>query len=236
MSDQNAETPQAKILHLFRTKQMLCNDWDSVDPTMQTYAHLTHGFSFFDRVLFDNQLPSALITFQRKKGMMGYFRRRQFESFDGVTAADEIALNPLHFELGDKETLSTLGHEMVHLWQFHFGKVANPGDHNEEWATKMISIGLIPSHNALPGGKQTGRRMSHYIQPGGRFDRAADELIANGFVVAFVEQTSPEQQQLKMKKRASKTRFKCESCRQVAWAKPGSELDCRRCRRPLVEM
>ena len=228
---------KAEIIPLFRTKQMLCTDWQSVDPTTQIYAHLTHAFGYLNRELFDNQLPPALITFQRKKGMMGYFRRSRFKSFDCVRTADEIALNPLHFALGDEETLSTLGHEMVHLWQHHFGTVTSPGDHNEEWSAKMKSFGLIPSDTAAPGGRQTGRRMSHFIESGGKFDRAAHELIEKGFVVAFVEQASPEQVLLKMKKNASKTRFKCSgSCGQLAWAKPDSQLDCRRCQRPLLQV
>jgi SprT-like family len=235
MSERNLKKV-AEIIPLFRTKQMLCADWHSVDPTTQTYAHLTHAFGFLNRELFDSQLPPALITFHQKKGMMGHFRRSRYKSFDGVRTADEIALNPLHFALGDVETLSTLAHEMVHLWQYDFGKITTPGDHNKEWAAKMMSIGLTPSDTAAAGGKQTGRRMSHFIEPGGKFARAANELIEKGFVVAFVEQASPEQELLKMKKLASKTRFECSGCGQLAWAKPGSQLDCRRCQRQLLQV
>ncbi|MDH8410092.1 sprT domain-containing protein, partial [Klebsiella pneumoniae] len=72
-------------------------------------------------------------------------------------------------------------HEMVHLWQHHHGNVSRAGYHNVEWAEKMVSIGLIPSHTGAPGGKQIGQHMSHYVEPAGRFDKAANELIQKGF-------------------------------------------------------
>lgn len=235
MGKRGANKSKAESVPLFRTKQSLSCDWQSVDPTTATYAHLRHAFSFLNLVLFDDQLPPCLITFQRKAGTMGYFSHRRFESFDGVTTTDEIALNPLHFLRGDTETLSTVAHEMVHLWQHHFGDVSNDRYHNEQWAEMMINIGLIPSDTGEAGGKQTGQRMSHYIEPGGRFDQAANELIEKGFVVAYVEQTGPAQEIIKLKKRASKTRFSCNSCGQLAWAKPGSKIGCLICNLPLVE-
>lgn len=234
MNGNSCTNTEAEIIPLYRTKQYLSGDWRSVDPTTATYAHLRHAYGFFNRVFFENQLPQCLITTQRRKGMMGYFSRRRFTSFDGVSTTDEIALNPHHFTLGDKETLSTLVHEMVHLWQHHHGNVSRAGYHNVEWAEKMVSIGLIPSHTGTPGGKQIGQHMSHYVEPAGRFDKAANELIQKGFVVAYVEKTSIEQKVLQLKKRASKTRFSCRECGQLAWAKPGSEIDCRRCNLPLA--
>lgn len=130
MNGNSSTNTEAEIIPLYRTKQYLSGDWPSVDPTTATYAHLRHAYGFFNRVFFENQLPQCLITTQRKKGMMGYFSRRRFTSFDGVSTADEIALNPHHFALGDKETLSTLVHEMVHLWQHHHGNVSRAGYHN----------------------------------------------------------------------------------------------------------
>jgi hypothetical protein len=234
MSERGIKKSKAEIVPLYRTKQSLSGDWQSVDPTTATYAHLRHAFGFLNRVLFDGRLPPCLITFQRKTGAMGYFSHSRFTSFDGVITTDEIALNPLHFILGDKETLSTVAHEMVHLWQHHFGNVTKDRYHNEQWAAMMINIGLIPSDTGKAGGKQTGQHMSHYIAPGGRFDQAANELIEKGFVVAYVEQTSREQELIKLKKRQSKTRYKCPACRQNAWAKPGANLICGDCHEQLT--
>lgn len=231
MNQRSAKT-KAEIVPLYRTKESLSSNWRTVDPTTATYAHLRHAYGFLNLVLFANQLPPCLITFQRKTGSMGYFCHRKFTSYDGVIRTDEIALNPLHFALGDRETLSTLGHEMVHLWQAHFGTVT-PTLHNEEWAQKMLGIGLIPSHTGKAGGRQTGQRVSHYIDPGGKFDQCADELIEKGFVVAYVEQLTAEQKVLKLKKNASKTRFSC-NCGQRIWGRPNTKATCQHCEHPFV--
>src|SRR5262249_32630102 len=39
--------------------------------------------------------------------------------------------------------LSTLAHEMVHVWRFAFER-PRPGAHNRDWGEKMRSIGLDP--------------------------------------------------------------------------------------------
>ena len=94
---------------------------------------------------------------------------------------DEIALNPAHFAgRTPAEMLSTLVHEMAHLWQHHFGKPSRSGYHNKEWAAKMREIGLIPTDTGQPGGKDTGQKVTHNIEEGGRFDQACTAFLATG--------------------------------------------------------
>ncbi len=95
---------------------------------------------------------------------------------------DEIAMNPVYFSIRTiKATLSTLVHEMVHQWQFHFGKAGRRGYHNKEWAALMERVGLMPSDTGQPGGRKVGQSMTHYIITGGAFDRACDELLTRNF-------------------------------------------------------
>jgi len=35
---------------------------------------------------------------------------------------------------------------MVHQWQQHHGKPGRRGYHNKQWAAKMNSVGLVPTH------------------------------------------------------------------------------------------
>ena len=53
-----------------------------------------------------------------------------------------------------------------------FGKPSRGGYHNKEWAEKMKEVGLIPSNTGLPGGKQTGQRMTHFFTKNGAFQKA----------------------------------------------------------------
>lgn len=206
-----------------------------VDPIPQSYGPLRKACATLNRELFGGKLAPCLVTLQRKKRALGFFAGRRFRSADGTIIADEIALNPEHFAArGAKKVLSTLAHELAHQWQHHHGKPSRTGYHNSEWAAKMAEIGLIPSHTGRPGGKKTGQRMTHYVRPGGPFDRAANKLIAKGFALAYVERTTKAQRKIALKKRQSKTKYQCGGCGQNAWAKPDANLICGDCEKRLL--
>src|ERR1700679_1453731 len=103
---------------------------------IRTYTSLDAAYSHFNRELFGGTLPPCLITMQRHKGAYGYFSGDRFASTaDAQDVTDEIALNPAHFaNRPTAATLSTLAHEMCHLWQHHGGKQSRNGYHNKEWA------------------------------------------------------------------------------------------------------
>jgi SprT-like family len=206
------------------------------NPTHRTYTSLDAAYGHFNRELFDGQLPACLITMQRHKGAFGYFSGERFASTENPQdVTDEIALNPAHFagRTTDK-TLSTLVHEMVHLWQHHFGKPSRTGYHNKDWAIKMRAVGLIPSDTAQPGGKETGQKVSHYIEKGGRFERACTAYLATGAAFLYQDRAGDEEAaKARKKKAASKTKFTCPQCCQNAWAKPEAHLICGDCQEPM---
>lgn len=202
----------------------------ALNPTKRTYDDLTAAYDFFNKRLFHSKLPRCLITMQRKNKAYGYFAGGRFGSVDGKEVTDEIALNPSHFKARTTEqSLSTLVHEMVHLWQHHYGKPSRSGYHNKEWAEKMTDVGLIPSDTGAPGGKETGQRVSHYLAPGGAFARACTALVEDGFVVPYVELWGEGEQATRRKKAASKTKYTCPQCDLNAWAKPDALLLCGEC-------
>lgn len=229
--------PRAKRVHMDRTKQRRRASVRSrkIDPIPESYGPLRRACATLNDKLFGGELPPCLITLQRKKRALGFFAGRRFRSADGTTITDEIALNPASFaQRGAKKVLSTLAHELAHQWQHHFGKPSRTGYHNAEWAAKMSQIGLVPSDTGRPGGNRTGQRMTHYIRPGGLFDRAADKLIAKGFALAYVERATKAERKVALKKRQSKTRYQCGSCGQNAWAKPDANLVCGDCHERLA--
>ncbi len=84
----------------------------------------------------------------------------------------EISLTPTTLYRTPQEIFSTLVHEMCHLWQWDFGNPSRNGYHNKEWAAKMREVGLIPSDTGQLGGKETGQKMTHYIEWEGRCQQA----------------------------------------------------------------
>lgn len=156
-------------------------------PTRVTYAELQQAYDHFNSELFDGKLPSCLITLQREKKTCGYFSAARFAALDGSTT-DEIALNPSYFAVVPLiETMQTLVHEMVHLWQHHFGQPGRGRYHNEEWAFKMESIGLMPSSTGAPGGKRTGDCMADYAMEDGHFLQATQRLLTADFKLSWYD-------------------------------------------------
>ncbi|THT98423.1 SprT family zinc-dependent metalloprotease [Lampropedia puyangensis] len=164
-----------------------------LSPTATTYSELQNAYEHFNKVLFDNALPACLITLQREKRTCGYFSAQRWANVEGQFT-DEIALNPAYFAVTPiVETMQTLVHEMVHLWQHHFGKPGRGRYHNDEWANKMESIGLMPSSTGQPGGKRTGDHMGDYAVEGGRFLMACQALLTAQFKLSWYDRFPAEE-------------------------------------------
>jgi predicted SprT family Zn-dependent metalloprotease len=202
----------------------------TTSPTQRTYDRLNEAYSYFNKKLFSGTLPHCLITMQRRSGAYGYFAGDKFGTKDGKEKTDEIALNPSHFRnRTTEEVLSTLVHEMAHLWQHHHGKPSRTSYHNREWAERMRGLGLNPSSTGQPGGKETGQKVSHYIAEKGAFATECAALIAGGFALPYVELWNDGDESKRKKKAASKTKYTCPDCGNNAWAKPDTNLICGDC-------
>ena len=209
-----------------------------MNTTTAEYSAFDEAYDFFNNKLFEGMLPLCLITLQRKASAKGYYSPDRFMSrvAEGETI-DEIALNPDVFTgRTDKEILSTLAHEMAHLWQQKFGKPSRSGYHNKEWAKKMEKVGLMPTDTGTPGGKKTGQKVTHYIIEGGPFDVACDALLGGDFQLNWqsIAASKGKDKQAKAKQK-SKTKYSCSTCGQNAWAKPESRLMCGECMEMMQE-
>src|SRR5262245_3396550 len=182
--------------------------------TQREYSAFQQAFDFFNKELFGGGLPAVMITLQRRGSTFGYFSPKKFAGRAEATTTHELALNPDHFGRTDEKILSTLVHEMAHLWQESFGKPSRRNYHNKEWAAKMKTIGLYPSSTAEPGGKETGARISHYIVPGGPYELAFARLKTTGFELRWQSRADPNRK----KKAESKTKYTCPSCSQIGRA------------------
>lgn len=194
-------------------------------PTEETFNQLQTAYDFFNEQLFDNELPQCMILVHRKRGARGYFWQDQFKAARGKERLHEIALNLESFDRTLEEILSTLVHEMCHLWQHLHGKPSRGNYHNWEFATKMESVGLITSQTGEKGGNRTGQGMTHYIEDGGLFSVECAKLLKSGFSLNWIAQRQPT----KTKHAVSKQKFTCPNCGQNAWAKPSAKIGCWDC-------
>ncbi len=222
-------------------------------PTPEAYGDWQHAYDYFNERLFGGHLRDCIITLTRRKGVYGYFRPEAFEDTAG-NVAHEIGINSAHLEeLGDSEALSTLAHEMCHLWREDCGprnkKGRGPsiGYHDRAWAAKMEEVGLLPTSTGEPGGKRTGYRVTHLIVEGGPFDLGCRELLASGFTITWhdrvpeplpvpdedADDEDGQDTQPPRRKKNDRRRFTCPDCSLNAWAKPGAALVCGQCGVPL---
>lgn len=219
-------------------------------PTAQAYAELQAAFDHYNRELFGGELPHCLITMQREKRTYGYFSSERFVHRHDRSKTDEIAINPSYFAVVPLlEVLQTLVHEMVHAWQFHFGKPGRRGYHNKEWADKMEAIGLMPSSTGKPGGARTGEKMADYAIPGGLFMQATDKLLTQDFKISWLDRFPPmttiaapiadtgdddgeggddlgDLISPLPGNRSNRVKYRCPSCGAQAWGKPSLRLLC----------
>lgn len=202
-------------------------------PTIETYTGLETAFNHFNDRLFENRLPSVLFTLTRKRNAHGYFWADQFKHREDGDTTHEIALNPATMDRTLEAVLSTLVHEMTHLEQQEYGKPSKNGHHNKEWVQLMLRVGLIPSDTGEPGGKQTGRKMTHYIDPMGPFVDAFQELVDIDFDLPYF--TAPVDKSAAKKKDLSKVKRECPCCNAKAWAKQGMRIICGDCDEVMVE-
>jgi ribosomal protein S27AE len=192
------------------------------------YSAFQQAFSFFNSRLFAGQLPNVLVTLQRHPKAKGYFSPERFGARQGDARVHELAINPDTFHgRTDEDILSTLVHEMAHVWQQECGKPPRRSYHDKQWASKMEQLGLIPSDTGELGGRKVGQHMTHYIQEGGPYQQAFNDLAATGYVLNW--QSFPLNAAMAKKKAASKTKFTCPACGQNVWAKPDTRLLCGGC-------
>lgn len=159
---------------------------ETVAPTTQAYQELQYAYDYFNEHLFGGELPNTLITLQRGKRTFGYFSPSRFT---GKSEVSELAMNPDY--LGSRslfDTLSTLAHEMAHVWR-HYSKdkPSRGGYHDTIWANKMEEIGLMPTDTGREGGKRTGQKVTHYIMKDGAFERCVYALLKGGYDISWYD-------------------------------------------------
>lgn len=200
--------------------------------TSKQYKSIELAFDALNKHFFSGQLPDSLIVLHRLNGARGYFRPNSFRERGGDKVVTEISLNPETFDnRTDEEIFGTLLHEMVHAKQHQDGTASRGGYHNGEFAREMERCGLITSDTGEPGGKRVGR-VTHYIQPGGAFEKFIPRLKAEGIEISW--QAAKEIK--KEVKSRNKTKYTCPECQTNTWGAPGLNIICGDCGKKFEEV
>ena len=199
---------------------------------------LYKAYDFFNERLFDNELPHVMLILHRHQKEFGHFWGEIFQNSDGYKVS-EISINPDYMDRHDRETLSTLVHEMCHVKQYMIlGNTLPTIGHCTKWAKQMKKVGLIPSATGKPGGRQTGKSMTHYIKEGGPYDQAYVEWYSENGKLSWHSSNRLKQVILKKKTKRKKTRITkiCPECNQKVSTKPDFDLVCYDCQTLLKSL
>lgn len=216
----------------------------SIRPTQEYYDAWEYVYDQANIALFDGRLPNCLISMQRNPRSLGFFAPERFIRGDGIKT-HELALNPTILRKCDLvSVICVLIHEMLHVDQHHYGTPGKRGYHNREFAEMSKKVGLHTSDTGEPGGKETGYRMSQYINEGGPAQRFALSMIKQGFKIVWQESPpklqnrtidGEEGQPEKESKSGKRVRYICPEPHEderdnlaKAWSREGAELKCGR--------
>jgi predicted SprT family Zn-dependent metalloprotease len=204
-----------------------------LDPTRTQFSAYAGAFDYFNEQLFDGELPPCMLNFSRKARMAGFFAPQRWRN--GGDHTHEISLNPDVLDLPPIEIFQTLVHEMVHLWQQELGRPSRGGYHNNQWAWKMRSIGLMPSSTGKPGGRPTGQKMADYVLPGGAFE-VAFMMMPDAYVLPWISGESrggkggdDEAEAAEEPKSRNKIKYTCPKCKTNVWGRPELRIHCLAC-------
>ena len=200
------------------------------NPTAEQFEAYRNLYAYFNRELFDGRLSPVILNFSRLAKTYGFFSPERWVSGESVT--HEISLNPSYLSTRPaREVVSTLVHEMAHLWQQECGKPSRRGYHNAEWAAKMEAIGLMPSSTGAPGGKRVGQHMTHYIIEGGPFAKAFERMPSE-YLLPWATREELPKERTAAKKR-TKVKYTCPECGANVWGKPKLSVACGECGVPF---
>ena len=136
MKERHAQTsPQEAI----RRHVEAARDWEWQKIATELYRWSDR---FSDR-FFDREMPAIVLSFQRLdvRILAGYTLKRNPQGL-----LYEITFNSKHLDRPLWETLETLMHEYVHLWQQNYGQhPVSRNYHNSEFVGRCERIGLHPA-------------------------------------------------------------------------------------------
>lgn len=141
-------------------------------------------YDHFNEELFNSSLPDVMLNFSRRKGMVSFFKAKEWYDYEEDEHGEEmmrdeygeISLNPDKLDKEPLVTCSYIVREMVHVWQSLYGVPSKcKGYHNKEWANEMMRVGLTPVSQDKPG-KQTGMKVFHTIEFDGKYSTVFSKI------------------------------------------------------------
>ena len=167
------------------------------------------AFDYFNRELFDGELPTCLLTLSARGNSTGYFKVNAWMGREG-NRHHEISLNPVLLNREDDLAFQTLVRCMVFLWQEAKGTLASQGYCSEEFTEKMRELGL-------PCERNFGMNLKWSVAPEGKYAAIRPLAMEKFFPLENIEIIPAKGKRVK---------FTCPNCGSKAMATAGVKLVC----------
>ena len=208
---------------------------EGLNITKEQYGALQSAFDYYNKELFQGELPRIMLTFSRRSKAVGFFVPRQWHTEDNTVNTHEISMNPDYMkERTFKQFYSTLVHEMCHLWQEVGGEPPRRCYHNKQFSDKMEACGLMTSNTGAAGGKRTGQNMTHYVMEGGKYEKAF-EVMPKECLIPFIADGLIGNKKVKKSTRTPAIKYVCPVCGAALKGKGGLNIKCADCDEFMLE-
>lgn len=216
---------------------------EEMKPSIEMSEAYLKAFDWLNDRLFDGTLSRPMLCISRNSSIIGgYFSDGKWHNEQGVKV-HEIAINSNHMDGEDiVKLMHILVHEMVHQWQYEFGKPTRSGYHNKQWIEKAVGLGLNGVNDKGEKNKP-GQAVKTDLRSGGLAESAIADLPEDAifpWMTVNLESPDPPKPgapaQPPVEKRSGKrNKYTCPVCGLNVWAKSGANIACLDCDKSLVE-
>lgn len=165
-----------------------------------------------------------------------------------------MGINPHYLDRTIKDVLSTICHELCHIYENAFIHIARNGYHDKQWEKLMLDCGLQPkylnksktavSHTIIEDG-EFEKFVSKFVEENGEdffslceYSRILDLKVRKelGLSEGDEDTLKPDNADKPSKKyNRNKIKYICEGCESKVWGKSGLHIKCSDCDMDYVE-
>lgn len=166
-----------------------------------------------------------------------------------------MGINPDYLDRSPGDVLSTICHELCHIYENAYIHIPRSGYHDKQWESLMLECGLEPIY-----GNKSKTSVNHKIVPGGEFEKFVQEfeeengkdyfnIVSYSAEVRervrkelgieegeYENEPKPDNADKPVKKyNRNKIKYVCPGCGMKLWGKPGLNVSCNDCMETLEE-
>ena len=214
--------------------------------TVKLYSKFQYAIKAIEQAFFIpnglEQFPDLVLSINSsmKSCVMAFVRPNSLYDTDSKKMILELAINPKTLNLGLTEIMSTLTHELCHIYECSYIHIPRGGYHTKDWHNLMIQCGLDPIYM-----NKSKTSVNEKIIKNGvftEFIEAFEKHNKNFFTLVTFDPSKQERpvtpegtpradnydKPVKVYNRA-KICFTCPTCGAKCWGKPTLSVMCGEC-------